>query len=139
MTVSAFDTRAAVKDLLAAGVDTAEADAIIATMYRAMNELVATSGDVRALGARLDTELKAINARLDTQNAELKAINARLDTELKAINARLDTHDIELKVISTRLDHMVTKGEFYRAVGAAVLSVVGLTTGLVFAVLRVVV
>ena len=40
---------------------------------------------------------------------------------------------------STRLDHMVTKGEFYRAVGAAVLAIVGLTTGLVFAVLRVVV
>ena len=33
---------------------------------------------------------------------------------------------------------MVTKGEFYRAIGAAVLAIVGLTTGLVFAVLRVV-
>lgn len=68
-------------------------------MYRAMNETVATSADLQAIDARLDTELK---------------------------------------VISTRLDHMVTKGEFYRAIGAAVLAIVGLTTGLVFAVLRVV-
>ena len=86
-------------------------------MYRAMNETVATSADLQAIDARLDTKL------------------ARLDTELKVISTRLDT---ELKVISTRLDHMVTKGEFYRAIGAAVLAIVGLTTGLVFAVLRVV-
>lgn len=99
MNVAAFDTRAAVKDLRDAGVPEAHADAIVATMYRAMNETVATSADVQAIDARLDTELR---------------------------------------VISTRLDHMVTKGEFYRAIVAAVLAIVGLTTGLVFAVLRVV-
>ena len=117
MNVAAFDTRAAVKDLRDAGVPEVHADAIVATMYRAMNETVATSADLQAIDARLDTKL------------------ARLDTELKVISTRLDT---ELKVISTRLDHMVTKGEFYRAIGAAVLAIVGLTTGLVFAVLRVV-
>ena len=106
MNVAAFDTRAAVKDLRDAGLPEAHADAIVATMYRTMNETVATSADLQAIDARLDTKL------------------ARLDTELK--------------VISTRLDHMVTKGEFYRAIGAAVLAIVGLTTGLVFAVLRVV-
>ena len=106
MNVAAFDTRAAAKDLRDAGVPEAHADAIVATMYRAMNESVATSADLQAIDARLDTKL------------------ARLDTELK--------------VIHTRLDHMVTKGEFYRAIGAAVLAIVGLTTGLVFAVLRVV-
>ena len=110
MNVAAFDTRTAVKDLRDAGVPEAHADAIVATMYRAMNETVATSADLQAIDARLDTELKVISTRLDT----------------------------ELKVISTRLDHMVTKGEFYRAIGAAVLAIVGLTTGLVFAVLRVV-
>lgn len=113
MNAAAFDTRAAGKDLRDAGVPEAHADAIVATVYRAMNETVATSADLRAIDARLDTEL------------------ARVDTKL----ARVDT---ELKVISTRLDHMVTKGEFYRAIGAAVLAIVGLTTGLVFAVLRVV-
>ena len=40
-------------------------------------------------------------------------------------------------MIGARLDHLVTKGEFYRAIGAAVLAIVGLTTGLVVAVLRV--
>ena len=120
MSVAAFDTRAAVKDLRDAGVPEAHADAIVATMYRAMNETVATSADLQAIDARLDTEL----ARVDTKLA-------RVDTKL----ARVDT---ELRVISTRLDHMVTKGEFYRAIGAAVLAIVGLTTGLVFAVLRVV-
>ena len=117
MNVAAFDTRTAVKDLRDAGVTEAHADAIVATMYRAMNETVATSADLQAIDARLDTKL------------------AKLDTELKVISTRLDT---ELKVISTRLDHMVAKGEFYRAIGAAVLAIVGLTTGLVFAVLRVV-
>ena len=110
MNVAAFDTRAAVKDLRDAGVPEVHADAIVATMYRAMNETVATSADLQAIDAKLDTELKVISTRLDT----------------------------ELRVISTRLDHMVTKGEFYRAIGAAVLAIVGLTTGLVFAVLRVV-
>ena len=106
MNVAAFDTRAAFKGLRDAGVPEAHADAIVATMYRAMNETVATSADLQAIDARLDTKL------------------AKLDTELK--------------VVSTRLDHMVTKGEFYRAIGAAVLAIVGLTTGLVFAILRVV-
>lgn len=71
----------------------------------------------------------------------MQALGARFDahdTALDAINTRLDAHTVELKVIGARLDHVVTKGEFYRAIGAAVLAIVGLTTGLVVAGRRVV-
>ena len=95
MTVLAFDTHKAVKELRAAGAAESLAEAVVATVGAAMGENVATKADiadVRTELAEVKAELKADIAAVQTElkadinelRAELKADIAAVQTELKA-------------------------------------------------------
>ena len=59
-----FDTLKAARDLKAAGLEEAHAEAIVATMGRAMGENLATKADITALEQATDTKLTALEHRI---------------------------------------------------------------------------
>ena len=64
MAVTTFDTLAAARDLEAAGMDAAQAAAVVETVRVAATEGVATKADLDALEARMDAKLSSLEVRM---------------------------------------------------------------------------
>ena len=106
-----FDTLKAARDLKAAGLEEAHAEAIVATMGRAMGENLATKADIKELeqaikahelatkadfkeleqATRADIKAleQAIKALEQTTKADSKAIEQATDTKLTALEHRI--------------------------------------------------
>ena len=106
-----FDTLKAARDLKAAGLEEAHAEAIVATMGRAMGENLATKTDIKELeqaikahelatkadfkeleqATRADIKAleQAIKALEQTTKADSKAIEQATDTKLTALEHRI--------------------------------------------------
>ena len=99
MTVLAFDTHKAVKELRAAGAAELLAEAVVATVGAAMGENVATKTDVAAVQtevkadiAAVRTELAEVKAGMNEIRAEMKADRAASQANLAGLEARLYRH-----------------------------------------------
>ena len=106
-----FDTLKAARDLKAAGLEEAHAEAIVATMGRAMGENLATKADIKELeqaikahelatkadfkeleqATRADIKAleQAIKALEQTTKADSKALEQATDTKLTALEHRI--------------------------------------------------
>jgi uncharacterized membrane protein len=62
MTTITFDTRKAVQRLKAAGIEDAQADAMVDTVVEAFGESVATRADAARLEARIDSGIANLKA-----------------------------------------------------------------------------
>ena len=92
MTVLAFDTHKAVKELRAAGAAEPLAEAVVATVGAAMGENVATKADVAAVQSEV-AEVKAeLKANMNEIRGELKADRAANQANLAGLEARLYRH-----------------------------------------------
>ena len=96
-----FDTLAATRELVAAGLERQQAEAIAVTV-RASRAGLATKTDLDnlevRLSARIDANAADLNARIDANAADL---NARIDASAADLNARIDASAADL---SARID-----------------------------------
>ena len=96
MTVLAFDTHKAVKELRVAGATEPLAEAVVATVGAAMGENVATKADIAAVQSELaevKTEVKAeVKANMNEIRGDLKADRAANQANLAGLEARLYRH-----------------------------------------------
>ncbi len=106
MSTLAFDTHKAVKALKEAGFDDSKAEAVVATVGDAIGVNIATKADIAELHAATKDEI-----------AELRVEIAELRTATKAEIAEL-------------------RAEMYRLVLTAAVSIIGLTTGLTVALIK---
>lgn len=104
MSVVGFNTLEAAEVLRAAGVDEAQAQAIVRTVHRAMSEGIATkehvSAEVAGAEGRLGAGLSAARGHFDT---ELAVTKGHFSTELAAVEGRLDA-----RIASLRADMLKT-------------------------------
>ena len=131
-----FDTLSAAKELRKTGFEDRQAEAIVTTISKAMNETVATKADlelqtavtkaalelqsavtkadIEAMGAELKAETGALRAELKADNealrAELKADNEALRAELKAeLKAETGALRTEFKLFQQSVDSRFEK------------------------------
>ena len=104
MSVVGFNTLEAAEELRAAGVDEAQAQAIVRTVHRAMSEGMATkehvSAEVAGAEGRLGAGLSAVSGHFDT---ELAVTKGHFSTELAAVEGRPDA-----RIASLRADMLKT-------------------------------
>ncbi len=71
-TVVAFDTHAAVKDLTEAGFNENQAEAMVATVGKAVNQSFATKADIADVKAELKADIGSLGAGFGAMRAELE-------------------------------------------------------------------
>lgn len=107
-----FDTLKAARDLKAAGLEEAHAEAIVATMGRAMSENLATKADIKTIGQDIKTLEQATRADIkaleQTTKADLTALEQALKTDLTALKQALKAHEQATDTKLTALEHRVT-------------------------------
>lgn len=82
MTTAVFDTLKASRNLKAAGVAEAQADAIVATVAEAFEDTVATKTDVVAIRADIDKLESSSKADLKAEIAGIRTTIAKLETSM---------------------------------------------------------
>ncbi len=130
MTVLAFDTHKAVKELRAAGAAESLAEAVVATVGAAMGENVATKADIADVRTEL-AEVKAeLKADINELRAELKADANELRAELKA-----DANELRAELKADRAVAQANlaglEARLYRHLWIMAASIVGLTVTLI--------
>ena len=81
--VVAFDTHAAVKDLTEAGFNENQAEAMVATVGKAVNQSFATKADVADVKAELKTDIADVKAELKADIGSLGAGFGAMRAELE--------------------------------------------------------
>ena len=129
MTVLAFDTHKAVKELRAAGAAESLAEAVVATVGAAMGENVATKADI----ADVRTELAEVKAEL---KADINELRAELKADINELRAELKADANELRA-ELKADRAVAQANLaglearlYRHLWIMAASIVGLTVTL---------
>ena len=83
-----IDTHAAVRELEAAGMDTAQAEAVVRTIARTEVEL-STKADIDARGAAIQTNIERLNERIDSIRWEMRWMLGFVAALVLAIAGRL--------------------------------------------------
>ena len=122
-----FDTYRAVASLKEVGLEEEVAVAVVNAIADAMTGNVATKADLVQLEAALKADLIQLEAALKTDIAEVRA-------ELKTDIAELR---VELKTDISQLEASMFKNMLFGAI-AIITSVVGINTGITFALLKLV-
>ena len=138
MTTAVFDTLKASRDLKAAGIDEAHAEAIVATVAGAFEDTVATQSDIVAVRADIEKLESSTKADMANLRAELKAEIAEVKTELKAEIAGVKT-DIDKLEASTKAEIAGVKADVFRALwiqGAGLVGIQLAIAALLFAAIR---
>ena len=103
-----FDTHEAVKALKSSGFDEKQAESVVETINKAVNETVATKADLEVMASKLATkeELKALADKMATKE-ELKALADKMATkdELKVLTKTVEGIQDNIK------ENMATKAE----------------------------
>ena len=85
MELVTFDTLAAAKTLERAGFDDTQAEAMVKTINKAVNESVATKADLKVLDESVKGEFKAVYGEFKAVRGEFKTIRG----EIKALELRM--------------------------------------------------
>ncbi len=98
---SSFDTLSASKSLQEVGFNAQQAEALAKTLYKAINESVATKSDLRQSWTELQSEINRTNDRIDSTKAELQAsidgLRAEMLAEFNRTHDRIDSTKAELQ------------------------------------------
>ena len=119
-----FDTLAATRELVAAGLERQQAEAIAVTV-RASRAGLATKTDLDNLEVRL-------NARIDANAADL---NARIDANAADLNARIDANTASLDAKISGLETRMLRVAIAIVLAQTALTA-ALTAGLTFGLLK---
>ena len=122
-----FDTYRAVASLKEVGLEEEVAVAVVNAIADAMTGNLATKTDLVQLEAALKTDIAEVRAELKTDIAEVRV-------ELKTDIAELR---VELKTDISQLEASMFKNMLFGAI-AIITSVVGINTGITFALLKLV-
>ena len=95
--VVAFDTHAAVKDLKEVGFNENQAEVMVATVGKAVNQSFATKADLTDAKAELKTDIADVRNELADAKAELKADIADVRNELAETKAELKSDIADAK------------------------------------------
>ena len=94
-TAVTFDTLTAAKELRKTGLEDQQAEAIVATISKAMSETVATKSDIELLSATTKSEIQelriATKSDMDSFRAEIKADIGALRSEMKIFEQSVDS------------------------------------------------
>ena len=87
-----FDTHKAVKALKSAGFDEKQAEGVVETIDKAVNETVATKADLEVMATKMATkeELKALATKADIKDMATKTDLALLGADLKVQGAKIE-------------------------------------------------
>ena len=121
MTTLAFDTHKAVKALKEAGFDDSKAEAVVATVGDAIGGNIATKADIAELHATTKADITELRIATKADIAELRIATKADIAELR---------------IATKADIAELRAEMYRLVLTAAVSIIGLTTGLTVALVK---
>lgn len=103
-----FDTLKAARDLKAAGLEEAHAEAIVATMGRAMSENLATKTDIKTIGQDIKALEQATKADIKTIGQDIKALEQATRADIKALEQAIKAHEQATDTKLTALEHRVT-------------------------------
>ena len=133
-----FDTYRAVASLKEVGLEEEVAVAVVNAIADAMTGNLATKADLVQLEAALKTDLVQLEAALKTDIAEVRA---ELKTDIAEVRVELKTDiaelRVELKTDISQLEASMFKNMLFGAI-AIITSVVGINTGITFALLKLV-
>jgi len=102
MSATTFDTLAAARNLEAAGIERAQAEAFAAELRVAAgadHDVLATKGDIAALEGRLDARLAATKGDIAAVKGDLAALEGRLDAGLAAVKGDIAALDARLAAL----------------------------------------
>ena len=112
MELVTFDTLAAAKTLERAGFDDTQAEAMVKTISKAVNESVATKADLKVLDESVHGEIKTLG---ESVNGKIKALDESVNGKIKAldesVNGKIKALDESVNGKIKALDESV-KGEF---------------------------
>ena len=112
-----FDTLAAAQELRKSGLEDRQAEAIVATISKAMNETVATKADLELQGLSIKSEIAATKMDLEIQITETRTEIAatKMDLELQITETRTEIAatkmDLEIQITETRTEIAATKAD----------------------------
>ncbi len=89
MTLAAFDTLGAVRNLEEAGMDTAQAEAVTRTIRAAASEGAATAADLSEFQAEVRTDIAGIRGEMDELRGEMAELRAEVRTEIAALRGEM--------------------------------------------------
>ncbi len=115
---SSFDTLSASKSLQEVGFNAQQAEALAKTLYKAINESVATKSDLRQSWTELQSEINRTNDRTDSTKAELQTsidgLRAKMLAEFNRTNDRIDGTNDRIDGTNDRIDS--TKAELQASI-----------------------
>ncbi len=82
MTVTAFDTHAAVRAMQEAGLEAPQAEAVTDAIRLAVTEGVSTKTDIAELRSEMKSDIAELRSEMKSDMAELRADMARLEIRL---------------------------------------------------------
>ena len=109
-----FNTHQAVKALKSSGFDEKQAESVVETIDKAVNETVATKADLAILGADLEVQGAKINALRETVEGikENIAKNMATKSDLEVMAAKIETLEKTVEGIKDNIDkNVATKAD----------------------------
>ena len=107
-----FDTLKAARDLKAAGLEEAHAEAIVATMGRAMGENLATKTDIKELEQATRADIKALEQAIKAHElatrADIKELEQATRADIKTLDLALKAHEQATDTKLAALEHRIT-------------------------------
>ena len=138
MTMAAFDTLKAVKRLKEAGLDEAQAEAMVETFGGPPHDSLTTRDDLAATEAALRTEIAHTEEKLRT---EIASTEEKLRTEIASTEEKLRTEIDQVRTEITHCEERLTLRidaataalgkELFRAMFVMAFAIVGLTVTLI--------
>ena len=105
MTVSAFDTLKAMRDLEAAGIAPEQAEAITNAVRDAVTEGTAAKGDILRIDNDINTVFASLNGKIDAFAAETRAGFKQLADKIDALakDTKADIARLETRMMMTAI------------------------------------
>ena len=107
MELVTFDTLAAAKTLERAGFDDTQAEAMVKTINKAVNESVATKADLKVLDESVQGEFKAVRGEIKVLDESMRGEFKAVQGEFKAVHGEFKAVRGEIKTLGESV-----KGEF---------------------------
>ena len=107
MELVTFDTLAAAKTLERAGFNNIQAEAMVKTISKAVNESVATKADLKVLDESVQGEFKAVRGEIKVLDESMRGEFKAVQGEFKAVHGEFKAVRGEIKTLGESV-----KGEF---------------------------
>jgi len=104
MTILAFDTLKAARNLGKAGFNEAQIDSLLGIFAEALTENLATKDDIGRIDAKIDASVESLQKDIGALDAKIDATAESLQKDIGALDAKIDT---VAKRLDTKIDTAV--------------------------------